>query len=200
MKKLLVATQNQGKQREFALLLSGCGFEVVFPKDIDQVKDLDVNESGNTICQNSLLKAQAFANASGLITVADDSCLEVDSLDGAPGVHSKRFFKGSGSARNQQIIKQLTIDVSSRGAVFKACLCLVDPNKQHYSVQYFNGELKGSISKQELGSEGFDYDRIFIPTGKSQTLAQLGVSYKNKISHRTQAMNKLKKYLVTNYA
>jgi len=195
--RLLVATQNKGKQKELKTLLFGCGLELVFPGDIEAVKDLDVDEFGQTIRENSFLKSQAFSKASRLLTISDDSCLEVDTLGGAPGVHSKRFFEGSGSQRNQEIIRQLK-EKENRRARYKACLCLVDTS-QDSTVLYFEGVIEGNISKTERGSEGFDYDRIFIPEGSSQTFAELGAEFKNKISHRTQAINKLKKYLRSKY-
>ena len=196
--KLLVATQNKGKQQESIRLLRRPGLKVIFPSDIAQIKDLDVEESGETVEENSFLKASQFATKAKMIAVADDSCLNVEALDGAPGIHSKRFFSGTWQDRNQEILRRLK-NKSNRSAQFVSCLCLVNPKKID-QPKYFKGVVKGDIGQSSKGNEGFEYDLIFIPEGYDQTFAQLGNKVKNKISHRFKAFKKLKAYLDQEYA
>lgn len=192
--RLLIASHKLGKQEEVLSLLAGLGLELIVPQQLPELKSLTVNESGQTICENARLKAIAFSQKTKLSALADDSCLQIEALDGLPGVHSKRFFPGSGSDRNQEILKRLS-GQSSRRAVFSACLCLAESHRLD-RPEYFEGQVRGTIAISELGNAGFDYDRIFIPDGHRQTFAQLGIVAKNKLSHRHQALIKLKAYLV----
>jgi XTP/dITP diphosphohydrolase len=189
--KLLVATNNYGKQKEFARLLAGLDYELVYPQDIG-LSDFDVEETGQTAKENALLKAKSFAQKTGLLTVADDSGLEIEALDGAPGIHSKRFYLGGDSDRNQKIF-ELMEGVEDRTALFRSVLCLFDP--QSKVMEYFEGIFSGSISLEEKGEAGFGYDPIFIPDGKVQSVAELGIEYKNQYSHRALAIKKLLDYL-----
>lgn len=190
--KLLVATTNPGKIKEFQTLLKDLEVEIISATDLDSVAGLDVEETGQTYQDNALLKAKTFAEKSGLLTVADDSGLEVTALDNGPGVHSNRFFQGSDQDRNQKIISLLT-DKKDRTAQFVAVLCLYDPETEKH--QFFEGRWHGSISDQEKGEAGFAYDRIFIPEGYDRTTAELGMKIKNEIGHRALALQKLKSYL-----
>lgn len=192
--KILIGTQNPGKFLEFSQLLSQPGIAIVSPVQAG-ISDFDVEETGLGFAENALIKAKAFAEATGLTSVADDSGLEITALDNMPGVHSKRFLGNVAAAeRHLFLIDQLKQQVD-RSARFTSCLCLYDPQtKQH---QVFQGAMTGSIAFQPAGSEGFDYDLIFVPQGEHQTLAELGLEYKNKMSARSQAMDQLKKYLNT---
>lgn len=192
--KLLVATNNKGKQKEFARILAETGFEFVFPSDVG-LDTLDVAETGSTAKENAYLKASEFAKQSGLLTVADDSGLEIDALDGAPGIHSKRFYLGTEQERNQKIFELLD-GVEDRSALFRSVLCLIDPESD--LEEYFEGIYYGEISREERGDAGFGYDPIFIPEGETQTVGELGIEYKNTHSHRALAIEKLKEYLKTN--
>lgn len=189
--KLLIATNNQGKQKEFARILDGLGIDLIFPKDVD-LSDLDVDETGQTAKENAYLKASEFARITGLLTVADDSGLEIDALDGAPGIHSKRFHLGTEQDRNIKIIELLD-GVEDRSALFRSVLCLVEPKGN--LEEYFEGILHGSIGVEEKGDAGFGFDPIFIPKGETKSISQLGMKYKNEHSHRAIAIEKLKDYL-----
>jgi XTP/dITP diphosphohydrolase len=192
--KLLVATNNAGKQKEFAKCLAGLGYEILFPSDVG-LSDLDVEESGSTAQENALLKASQFAQKAGLLTVADDSGLEIAALDGAPGIHSKRFHLGSDADRNQRIF-ELLAEADDRSALFRSVLCLYDPQSE--KTDYFEGIFHGSISFTEKGNAGFGYDPIFIPKGEEKTIAELGIEYKNEHSHRAIAIEKLGEFLKKN--
>ncbi len=197
--KLLFATQNPGKLREIRAILTEENIEVISPADSNRLDNsqtplsqLDVEETGNSFTQNAFLKAQAFATRSMLLTAADDSGLEVEELDGFPGVKSARWIKGSDQERNQALLEKLQ-NASNRKAKFVTVICLYDPILDE--TQYFKGEILGKIAKQAEGNEGFGYDPIFIPEGYNQTFAQLGLELKNKLSHRHKALKKLKLYL-----
>jgi XTP/dITP diphosphohydrolase len=192
--KLLIATNNDGKQKEFARILSGLNFDLIFPIDVG-LSDLDVDETGSTARENSHLKAVAFAEKTGLLTVADDSGLEIEALDGAPGIHSKRFHLGEDTDRNQKIFELMegAEGPENRKCLFRSVLCLYDPNSKQDN--YFEGIFRGYISKEEKGSDGFGYDPIFIPTSETKSIAELGIEYKNKHSHRAIAINKLMNFL-----
>lgn len=130
-----------------------------------------------------------------MLTLADDSGLEIEALGGAPGVHSKRFFPGTEAERNQKILEMLS-DKTDRSARAVSVLCLYNPITKN--ALYFEGILRGQIGFEEKGQEGFGFDTIFIPNGQEKSLAELGISYKNKISHRAQALQKLVEYLKSN--
>lgn len=193
--KILIATNNSGKQAEFEKILSDFKFEVVFPKDIGLDK-FDVDETGETFRENSFLKAEAFAQKSGFLTLADDSGLQIAALDGAPGVYSKRFFAGSESDRNQKMLEMLK-GKQDRFAKITSVLCLYDPRKKE--TQYFEGVFEGEIGFEEKGEAGFGFDTIFIPFGGKKTVAELGLEYKNRVSHRALALQKLSDYLEKKY-
>lgn len=198
--KLLVATNNKAKQQEFSQILSQTNFELVFPEDIG-LSDLDVAETGESFVENAWLKAQEFARLSGLLSVADDSGLEVEALGGAPGVHSKRFSGGTDEDRCKKIISLLD-GQENRRAHFRSVLVLVDPKEKvdpdfskHHQDLVFQGIFTGTIAFAMSGEEGFGYDPIFIPENETKTVAELGQDYKNQHSHRAQAIQKLAEYL-----
>jgi len=192
MKELLLATQNSGKLKELQTILQGTQFHVVTPTDVGISPDFDVEESGTTYAENSELKAVAFAQKSGLLTLADDSGISVEALHGAPGVKSKRFFPGSGEARKNRILELLK-DEKNRKAAYFTDLCLCDPETG--KVVHFEGRLDGQIASESRGTNGFDYDPIFIPDGYDKTFGELSPDVKNSISHRKRGLIKAKEYL-----
>lgn len=188
--RLLVATTNPGKQRELKEILGR--FDLVVPQEIAAVQNLSVEESGATFQENALLKAEGFALKSGLKTVADDSGICVDALDGFPGVQSARWHPGQSRERVQALLDKIKNE-TNRSARFVCVICLYDPSTKE--ARYFTGEVTGTLSTELRGSGGFDYDYIFIPAGQTQTYAELGSEFKNKSSHRKLALEKLKTYL-----
>ena len=190
--QLLVATTNLHKQKEIAYLLSSTEYELVFPQDVGSVADLEVDETGETFAENALLKAHQFAEKSGLQTVADDSGLIVTALDNFPGVRSARWLKGTGQQRAQGILDKLGNNLD-RSAAFVTIACLFNPETGE--AEYFEGKVTGTVTTQLRGTEGFDYDFIFIPDGYKQTYSELGVAAKNQFSHRAIAFTKVKEYL-----
>ena len=193
MRELVVATRNAGKIRELELLLKGV-VERVLP--IGSFPDIpDVDEDGATFAENAVKKARLAAQATGLPALADDSGLMVDALGGRPGVFSARFAgKGADdSANNRKLLTELAgIPSSGRSAAFHCVLafCLPDGN-----CRTFEGRLPGILLKEQHGEGGFGYDPLFLVPEYGQTLAQLPLELKNRISHRGKALAELKRYL-----
>lgn len=193
--RLLVATQNPGKKREFQLLLAELPIEVLFLDDIDNPSISFPEESGETFHENAAIKATFLAKITGIPTVADDSGLNVTALAGFPGVKSARWLAGSDQDRVNGLLSKLEgIDDRSAQFVCSICLSLPATNQQ----LFFDGFQDGSISQKPRGADGFAYDVIFIPKGQKMTYAELGIAYKNQHSHRAHALKKLASY-VENY-
>lgn len=188
--KLVFASHNQGKVDEVAALLQLPSIEVL---SLDEVGlgEFEIEETGSTFSENALLKAQTVAEKTNTLTLADDSGLEVTVLDGKPGVYSARFISGTDLDRCNEILRLLK-DEQDRKARFISVLCLYNPVSQE--KLFFEGTVEGVIGAEVKGSSGFGYDPIFIPTGYTETFAQLGSSVKNKLSHRARALEKVKAF------
>lgn len=185
MKKLLIATNNKGKLKEFQDLLKDIEIELITPADINL--DLEVEEDGATYVENAAKKASAFAKASGLISLADDSGLEVDALDGAPGLYSKRYSpknNASDADRRAYMIENLKDKSRPWTAHFHATIAIATPEKD---VQVVEGNCYGEIIPQERGTGGFGYDPIFLFPELNKTMAELEMKEKNRLSHRAKA-------------
>ena len=190
MVKLLVATNNLGKVREYEELLAGLPFEVTFPAQ--EGIALEVEESGATFEENARLKALAYARASGLPTLADDSGLEVDALGGAPGVRSARYA-GPGASdvdRYQKLLDALAgVPEDQRTARFCCVVALAWPDGTVHTAE---GRCEGQIGWAPRGEHGFGYDPVFIVDGfGGLTMAELEPEVKNRISHRARAVQNL---------
>ena len=195
--KFVLATHNPGKLKEMADILSGLGVEVVSPADVGI--SVDVEETGTTFAENAMLKAKAICAASGLPAIADDSGLEVDALDGAPGVHSARYtgrHDDTDAARNELLLHNLG-DRTDRTARFVSCICCTFPNGD---VLRARGTCEGSILFAPRGENGFGYDPLFLPDGYDCSMAELRPEEKNAISHRGNALKILKEELRNYYA
>jgi XTP/dITP diphosphohydrolase len=190
MVKLLVATNNRGKIREYKEILEeGLPPEVEITFPAQEGLDLDVEESGETFEENALLKAVEFARASGLLTLADDSGLEVDALGGAPGVYSARYA-GPGTTdadRYRKLLGELAdVPPEARAARFRCVVALAGPDGVIGSAQ---GTVEGEIGFEARGSMGFGYDPVFTVEGYGGlTMAELPPEVKNRISHRARAL------------
>ena len=189
--KLLLATANKGKIAELQKLCASEGIEVVSINDPD-IPNLDVEETGATFAENAELKARAFARATELPVLADDSGLEVDAMDGGPGVKSARWVAGSDDDRNAALLEKLANE-SNRTANFKTVVCYLENSDAE--PLFFEGTISGTIATTLSGSEGFGYDPLFIPEGYDKTFAELGVEVKNTLSHRARAFKKAVEYL-----
>ncbi|MGZ9226440.1 MAG: RdgB/HAM1 family non-canonical purine NTP pyrophosphatase [Anaerolineales bacterium] len=188
MEKLLIATNNKGKIKELHELLDDMGIELVTPSQIDL--DLDVLEDGLTYAENAIKKAIAFARASKLISLADDSGLEVNALDGAPGLYSARYGSTDGgklsdAERRAFLIRNLQDKPRPWTARFHATVAIAIPNSDTHLAE---GWCQGEIIPEERGTGGFGYDPIFLLPEIGKTMAELSAENKNRISHRARAV------------
>ena len=194
MTPLLIATWNKGKRRELQQLLSDLPFALM---SLDDILGLEpVLETGETFLENASLKASGYAIQSGLLTLADDSGLEVDTLRGAPGVLSARYA-GDGASDRQRVEKLLgdlrNVDEPDRTARFVSAVATASSNGSIINMSV--GRCEGRIAFEPRGSGGFGYDPIFIPAGSEMTFAELPPEIKNQISHRHTALEKAREFL-----
>ena len=181
----ILASNNQGKYREFKEILEPLGFSLV-PQAVAGV-DFEVNETGETFEENAYLKASTVAQYTRFPAIADDSGLCVNALGGAPGVHSARFGGGKDWTDEQKyryLLEQLE-GAEDRSAKFVSCICLVTPDGRTITAR---GECPGRIAEEPAGNGGFGYDPVFIPAGYDEPFGVLGTDVKNKISHRARAL------------
>ena len=183
--RLLLATNNPGKVREFRRLLAGAPFVVETPAEAGIA--LDVAETGSSYAENAALKARAFASAAGRLALADDSGIEVDALDDAPGMYSARFG-GDGlddAGRTALLLDRLAgVPMERRGARYRAVVAVAGPDG---SVELFEGVQEGRIGFAPRGERGFGYDPVFI-TEDGRVQAEIDDTEKDRISHRGQAV------------
>ena len=186
MQKLLIATGNRGKIKEIQALLEGLDVELVTPKDIHL--EIEVYEDGQTYAENAGKKALAYSKASGLLSLADDSGLEVDALDGAPGLYSARYSplpNATDADRRAYMLKNLAGKPRPWTAHFHATVAIGSPNGQ---VLFADGNCYGEIIPDERGENGFGYDPIFFIPETKHTMAELSMDEKNRLSHRALAV------------
>ncbi|MDE0637446.1 MAG: RdgB/HAM1 family non-canonical purine NTP pyrophosphatase [Candidatus Poribacteria bacterium] len=193
--KLVLATRNLGKVKELTAMLSPDGqrqnIQILSLQDFPDAPE--VVEDGETYEENAAKKAVAIADYTGLRTLADDAGIEVDALDGAPGVHSKRW---AGDDATDTIRVQKLLDAlegkTNRTARFVAAIAIAEPieveNPSYNRVQVVVGKCEGHIIHAPVGDSGFGYDPIFVPVGYEKTFAELGDAIKNRISHRSEAL------------
>ncbi|MDQ7093876.1 XTP/dITP diphosphatase [Desulfosporosinus sp. PR] len=185
--KIILATQNQGKVRELRDLIDDEGIEVISLQDISDWED--VEENGETFAENAAIKARAAVRRTGLIALADDSGLEVDALEGAPGVFSARFAgEPKDDERNNDKLLSLLerVPEEKRTARFRCALIMATPNGEEYLTE---GTVEGKILGQRRGADGFGYDPVFFVPGLGRTMAELTLEEKNNLSHRAQAFH-----------
>jgi XTP/dITP diphosphohydrolase len=192
VRKLLVATYNQGKLLEYGKLLQDLPLALTFLDEIG-VRD-EVAETENTFAGNAVLKARYYAGLTGLWTWADDSGLEVDALRGAPGVHSARYA-GPGATdqdRNEKLLRELRSHPRPWTARFQCVVAIARPTA---APETCTGTLEGTITNSPRGSHGFGYDPVFFLPDHGRTLAELSTTVKNEVSHRGRASRRAKELL-----
>jgi XTP/dITP diphosphohydrolase len=193
MRRLLIATGNAGKLREYRSLLGDLGWELVSPADIGLA--LEVSESGRDYAENAKIKAAGFAKASGLVALADDSGLEVDALGGEPG-HLSARYAGPGADDTQRYARLLEklrgVPPEKRSARFRCLIAVARPTGE---TELFEGECRGVVAEAPRGETGFGYDPIFYLPERGRTLAELPLSEKNAVSHRGAAARKARPFL-----
>jgi len=198
---LVVATHNRGKLDELRHLLAGLDVELIALADVSK-KKIEVVEDGDTFEENAVKKAREVAAQTMMLTLADDSGLEVEALNGAPGVRSARYVgeRATDSENNAQLLAALDAltneDLGARAgdysAQFRCVLALVDPYVREGEPFVVEGICKGKITRTPRGSGGFGYDPLFLVDGTDLTMAELGEDEKNRISHRALAIKNLR--------
>ncbi len=192
MKSLLIATTNPGKLEEFLILLRNHEGRIFTPADLGL--ELQVDETGETYAENAALKASAYSRASRMVTLADDSGLEVKALDGAPGLYSARYSPEPGANdadRRAILIKNLQSWPRPWTAAFRAAVAIAIPGDspdQPLRIELFEGLCRGEIIPEERGSNGFGYDPVFLIPELNRTMAELTSEEKNHLSHRARAV------------
>lgn len=192
---LILATGNLHKVEEFARLLKDSNVDVISAKVCGGMPEVD--ENGSTFAENAHIKARALhaLAPNGAWVMADDSGLEVDELNGAPGIYSARYA-GSGASDKDNVAKLLKamqgLSVNLRKARFKCVLCVIDSKG---GVTYHEGTCEGRIATESHGEGGFGYDPVFVPDGYFESLAELGSELKNRISHRARAVKSMRQKL-----
>ena len=186
--KVVIATHNRDKMQEIQDALSILGWTVISLYDFPEIKEIE--ENGKTLEENALIKAREVFNKTGLAVISDDTGLEVDALDGAPGVYSARYA-GEDCSYSDNVDKLLRdmikVPMPNRGAKFKTVMVFKDQNKE----LIVEGIVKGKITRESKGEDGFGYDPIFYFSDYDKTFAEMTMSEKNKISHRGNAINHL---------
>jgi XTP/dITP diphosphohydrolase len=184
MRKLLLSTNSVDKVREFSQILAGLPVELVTPASLGLA--LDVPETGETFAANAELKARAFHEATGLMAMADDSGLEIDALDGAPGVYSARYGGlSNGEAKNRLVLRQMSgVPPERRGCRYVCEIAVVD---EEGKLRRCRGTLEGQVAGEPRGEGGFGFDPIFYLPERGRTVAELSLEEKNEISHRGRA-------------
>lgn len=191
MKEIIIATKNKGKAKDFEQLLEPMGYKVLTLHDV--APHMDVEETGETFEANAILKAEAIAQELQATVIADDSGLEIDALDGEPGVYSARY---SGDERNDEsnidkvLQKMVQVPNSEKTARFRCVLALASPGKE---TILFEGTCEGLITDERKGENGFGYDPIFYVPALDKTMAEMKPSEKASVSHRGNAIRELGK-------
>ncbi len=194
MKKLILATNNRDKIFEIKRILEGIELEILSASDFDDFPDIE--ETGNTLAENAILKAKSIWDRYRLPCLADDTGLEVDYLDGAPGVYSSRFA-GEGCSyddNNKKLLSLLQrVPAEKRSARFRTVIAFADIDGEIHTAE---GVLEGYIGSEPKGTFGFGYDPIFVVSGMNVTLAELPPEEKNRISHRSRALAIIKPIII----
>jgi XTP/dITP diphosphohydrolase len=199
---LVVATGNHGKLEELKSLFKGLGVEVLSMKDVLR-RDLQIVEDGDTFEENAIKKAKAVAQATMMLTLADDSGLEVEALGGAPGVRSARYAGERATDAENNAALLAALDALGADAManaipnaykarFRCALALIDPFVNDGAPVVVDGTCEGKITRTPRGSGGFGYDPLFLVDGADKTMAELGEDEKNRLSHRARAAAKIK--------
>ena len=191
LSEVVFASHNAGKIKEIKELLQPFGINVKSALDMELP---DVEETGSTFAENSLLKSQTIAELTGLPCIADDSGLCVDALNGAPGVYSARYAPNRDFDKGmEKLLSEMAQSPNkSRKAHFSCVISLAFPNGGY---ELFEGRVDGHIAAEKQGIGGFGYDPLFIPDGFAKSFAQMSKDEKNQVSHRGRAVEKLKAYL-----
>ena len=193
MEEVIIATKNRGKAKEFDRIFKAKGMKVKTLLDFPDIED--VEETGVTFEENAIIKAESIATLLGKMVIADDSGLEIDALEGRPGVYSARYAgnEKNDNANIDKILEELTgVPENERTARFRCALAGAQPGEETIT---FAGDCEGWILTERRGTNGFGYDPVFFLGAEGKSMAELSSEDKNKISHRAKALEKLEKNL-----
>ena len=192
MKKLLIATRSKGKFPEIVSELSGLPFDFLNLNDVPELpSNFEVEEPAVTFEGNAIIKAMILGKKTGLLTLAEDAGLEVDILNGRPGVYTARYAPGTDEDRYRKLLNELqNVSEEKRTARFRATIVIYDPSND--KVRTCEGIYEGRIALEPIGNNGFGYDPIFYNEELNMTNAQMTMEEKNKVSHRGKALRKAK--------
>ncbi|SFM06396.1 XTP/dITP diphosphohydrolase [Gracilibacillus orientalis] len=194
MEELIIATKNKGKMKDFRVLFEPLGIKISSLLDLSEPID-DIEETGTTFEENAAIKAEAICEKFNIPVIADDSGIEIDALNGAPGVYSARYA-GEDKDDKTNLEKVLTemqdVPQAERTGRFVCVLAIAQPGQQ---TIFKRGECEGTIGYQAIGKNGFGYDPIFYPTGSAKTMAEITPDEKNQISHRKKALDKIENWV-----
>lgn len=191
METIILASNNKNKLKEISEKVKEFNFNVISQSEAGY--DIEVEETGKTFEENAILKAEAIYKISNMPVIAEDSGLEIDSLNGEPGVYTGRYAGPNATSQDkiEKVLKLMKdVEENKRTARFKCVICYIDKKGEKH---IFEGSCEGKITYEPCGTAGFDYDPIFLYD--TRTFAQMSSEEKNKISHRGQAVNKLVEYL-----
>lgn len=193
--EIVVATRNKGKVREIRDALKGLNLRIRSLSDFPDVPE--VEEDGKSFVENALKKARFYSQYLGKLTIADDSGLEVDSLNGLPGIRSARYAgeRASAEENNQKLLREIRdVPISKRGARFKCIIAVRSPDGREAIAE---GSCKGRIGFKEEGRRGFGYDPLFMFPEYGKTMAEITLKEKNRMSHRGKALRKIRRIVKT---
>jgi len=195
MKKIIFASKNKGKVKEVVQILNGLNIAIISLTDMNE--QIKIKEDGDSFEANALIKAKLVYNKFKLPTIADDSGLVVEQLNGAPGIYSARYAgeDGNDKANNKKLLEELKNYPEPHIAKFVCAAVYYAGEEIHTAI----GEFNGRMIDEERGTHGFGYDPLFIPDGYSISSAEMNPELKNSISHRFNAFNKLKNYLINEH-
>ncbi|MDX8046599.1 XTP/dITP diphosphatase [Gracilibacillus sp. S3-1-1] len=194
MKELIIATKNSGKMKDFKSLFEPLGIKVSSLLDVAEPIE-DIEETGTTFEENAAIKAEAICAKFNVPVIADDSGIEIDALNGAPGVYSARYAgeDKDDQANYEKVLAEMSnVADAERTGRFVCVLALARPNKQ---TIFERGECEGMIAREPVGEHGFGYDPIFYPEASEKSMAQLTPVEKNRISHRRKALDKIERWV-----
>ncbi|MGP4041678.1 XTP/dITP diphosphatase [Gracilibacillus sp. D59] len=194
MEELIIATKNIGKMKDFKGLFEPLGIEVSSLLDLSEPID-DIEETGATFEENAAIKAEAICEKFNIPVIADDSGIEIDALNGAPGVYSARYAgeEKDDKANLEKVLTEIQdVPQLKRTGRFVCVLAIAQPGQQ---TIFKRGECEGTIGYEAIGKNGFGYDPIFYPTGSAKTMAEMTPEEKNQISHRKKALDKIENWV-----
>ncbi len=196
MRELLIATSNKGKLSEMLAMLKGVPFTILTLSDVDG--GAEVEETGETLEENAILKAKAYGTRMGKLTIAEDTGLEVDFLNGGPGVRTARYAEGSDDDRNQKLLRELRdVPEEKRGARFRTVAAIYDPETD--VLRTAEGSCVGRIVNEPKGEKGFGFAPIFFVDELGKRMAEVDIETRTAISHRGIALTKIRQILMNEF-